>query len=196
MAQGAGETVGLDFPENYEILVKAILPRLTRPRIAEKWGFGQSLDRWGNCKNCFLGRLFSCRNLCMQNYFHADCLHARLFPCKIVFSQDCFHAELSSCKIVSMQDCFHSRLSSCKIVFLQIVFMQDCFHARLFSCKIVFMQNCLHARLFSCRLSSCKIIQTLRAFRLASRGLGGLEAKWLRGRVKLWASIFLKITKY
>ena len=106
-------------------------------------GFWQSFGRWGNCKNCF---------------------HARLFSCRIVFMQDCFHA--------------------------------DCLHARLFPCKIVFMQDCLHARLFSCRLSSCKIIQTLRAFRRASRGLGGLKAKWLRGRLKLWASICLKMTKY
>ena len=49
----------------------------------------------------------------MQDCFHADCLHARLFPGKIVFMQDCFHARLfpcrlSSCKIISMQDCFHA----------------------------------------------------------------------------------------
>ena len=42
-----------------------------------------------------------------------NCVHARLFPCKIVCMQDCFDAilfscRLSSCKIVSMQDCFHA----------------------------------------------------------------------------------------
>ena len=49
----------------------------------------------------------------MQDCFHADCLHARLFPGKIVFMQDCldarlFSCRLSSCKIISMQDCFHA----------------------------------------------------------------------------------------